>query len=56
MVPAYYLDGQWALLSIIDIVFTKAPYKSKKLLADGIMIFSSFLFLLMIIVSLYYIS
>jgi len=53
MVPAYYLDGQWALLALVDILLPRTNYTRKKILAEAILVSGSALFVLTILLSVY---
>jgi len=44
MVPSYFLDGQWALFSLVDIMLPKTIYRTKKLLAETILMCGTILF------------
>lgn len=53
MVPAYFLDGQWALMALVDILLPRSTYQRKKVLAETVLISGSALFVLTILLSCY---
>jgi len=56
MVPAYFLDGQWALMALVDILLPRTPFNRKKVLAESILMSGSALFLFTIASSVYTLS
>lgn len=53
MVPAYYLDGQWATLALIELALPRASDTRKAAVARTIMAAGSALFVVSILVSLW---
>ena len=53
MVPAYYLDGQWATIALIDLLVPAWPGQRKATVARAILGAGSVLFIVSILVSLW---
>ena len=53
MVPAYYLDGQWALFILIELAVPDWPGARKEKLARGVLIGGSALLLASIVLSMW---
>jgi hypothetical protein len=53
MVPAYYLDGQWATLALIELALPSASGARKAAVARVIMAAGSALFVVSVLVSLW---
>jgi len=53
MVPAYYLDGQWALFTLIELAAPAWPGARKEKVARGVLVGGSALLLASIVLSMW---